>query len=424
MVINDSGWRCADPVLKPSFRAAINYTLETVGYFGSNPSVAIGADGNPIISYHDASNGDLELYVCADAACTSGINRELVTAGDVGFYPSVAIGANGNPIISHMNGDLELYVCADAACTTGTNQTLEENGDVGYYTSVAIGADGNPIISHRDDNTNNDLELYVCADAACTSGTNRTLETGGDVGYFTSVAIGADGNPIISHRDDNTNNDLELYVCADAACTSGTNRTLETGGDVGYFTSVAIGADGNPIISHRDDNTNNDLELYVCADAACTSGTNRTLETGGDVGYFTSVAIGADGNPVISHFDGTNRDLELYVCEDAACTSGTNRTLETGGDVGRYTSVAIGAEGNPIISHRDNTNDDLELYVCADATCTTGTNQTLEENGDVGNYTSVAIGANGNPIISHLDWTNGDLKLYVGPATTYSIVFE
>ena len=112
------------------------------------------------------------------------------------------------------------------------------------------------------------------------------------------------------------------------------------------------------------------------------------------------------------------------MCEDAACTSGTNRTLETGGDVGRYTSVAIGAEGNPIISHRDNTNDDLELYVCADATCTTGTNQTLEENGDVGNYTSVAIGANGNPIISHLDWTNGDLKLYVGPATTYSIVFE
>ena len=67
-MINDSGWRCADPVLKPSFRAAINYTLETVGYFGSNPSVAIGADGNPIISYHDASNGDLELYVCADAA--------------------------------------------------------------------------------------------------------------------------------------------------------------------------------------------------------------------------------------------------------------------------------------------------------------------------------------------------------------------
>ncbi|MEC8503029.1 MAG: hypothetical protein VXY70_05605, partial [Actinomycetota bacterium] len=118
MVINDSGWRCADPVLKPSFRAAINYTLETVGYFGSNPSVAIGADGNPIISYHDATNGDLELYVCADAACTSGTNRTL------------------------------------------------ETGDVGYFTSVAIGADGNPIISHRDDNTNNDLELYVCADAA------------------------------------------------------------------------------------------------------------------------------------------------------------------------------------------------------------------------------------------------------------------
>ena len=33
VVINDSGWRCADPVLKPSFRAAINYTpVSASGY--------------------------------------------------------------------------------------------------------------------------------------------------------------------------------------------------------------------------------------------------------------------------------------------------------------------------------------------------------------------------------------------------------
>ena len=51
--------------------------------------------------------------MCADPTCTSGINRELATAGDVGFYPSVAIGADGNPIISHLDwtyGDLKLYV--------------------------------------------------------------------------------------------------------------------------------------------------------------------------------------------------------------------------------------------------------------------------------------------------------------------------
>ena len=202
-----------------------------------------------------------------------------------------------------------------------------------------------------------------------------------------------------------------------------TNQTLETTDDVGYYTSVAVGADGNPIISHYDA-TNDDLELYVCANPTCTTGTNQTLETTGNVGWYTSVAIGADGNPVISHWDGSNGDLELYVCANPACTTGTNQELETVGIVGWYTSVAIGVDGNPIISYYDSTNDDLELYVCANPTCTTGTNQTLETTGDVGRFTSVAIGADGNPIISHYDDTNADLELYVGPATTYTIAFE
>ena len=117
VVINDGGWRCADPVLTPSFRAAINYTLETTGNVGYFTSVAIGADGNPVISHRDTTNDDLELYVCDDPACTTGTNQTLETAGDVGYYTSVAIGVDGNPIVSHFanpsdfrHGDLELYV--------------------------------------------------------------------------------------------------------------------------------------------------------------------------------------------------------------------------------------------------------------------------------------------------------------------------
>ncbi len=216
VAINDSGWRCADPVLTRSSSlivGTVNRTLETTGFVGFYTSVAIGADGNPITSHRDATNADLELYVCANPTCTTGTNQTLETTGNVGNYTSVAIGTDGNPIISHTditNADLELYVCANPTCTTGTNQTLETTGSVGWYTSVAIGADGNPIISHYD-STNDDLELYVCANPTCTTGTNQTLATGGSVGYYTSVAIGADGNPIISHKD-STNFDLEVAV--------------------------------------------------------------------------------------------------------------------------------------------------------------------------------------------------------------------
>jgi len=112
------------------------------------------------------------------------------------------------------------------------------------------------------------------------------------------------------------------------------------------------------------------------------------------------------------------------VCDNPTCTTGTNLTLETAGNVGHYTSVAIGADGNPVISHTDLSNDDLELYVCDNPTCTTGTNLTLETTGFVGYDTSVAIGADGNPVISHTDIFNNDLELAVPVFTVTAIAFD
>ena len=113
VVINDGGWRCAGLVLTQSFAGAFNYTLETAGSVGFYSSVAIGADGNPVISHTDLSNDDLELYVCDNPTCTTGTNLTLETTGFVGYDTSVAIGADGNPVISHtdiFNNDLELAV--------------------------------------------------------------------------------------------------------------------------------------------------------------------------------------------------------------------------------------------------------------------------------------------------------------------------
>ncbi len=364
VVINDDGWRCASLRLTRSGQATPAVNRVYVAEGGIDTSVAIGVNGNPIISYHDWTTDDLELYVCADGNCTAGVSEVLV-AGAIPDSTSVAVGTDGNPLIAYHNesdGHLDLYVCADALCTSGTNRTLVEDGSPGNEASMALNADGNPVIAHFESDLD-DLQLYVCGDPACASGTDRKLADIGS-GSDTSVVVSADNNPVIAYVDD-FNDDLMLYVCGDSACTSGTKRRIRNGGAtaVGDNTKVALSADGNPIIAHLDtwnDGTNiSGLDLYVCGDAACTSGTNQKLVNVDGVDF--SLVVGSDGNPIITYFDNDQDDLRMYVCADGSCTTGMSHALDTGGNVGRDSSVAIGVEGNPVVSYYDADNEDLKM---------------------------------------------------------------
>jgi hypothetical protein len=87
-----------------------------------------------------------------------------------------------------------------------------------------------------------------------------------------------------------------------------------------------------------------------------------TIDSAGNVGLFTSIAIGTNGNPIISYYDGTNTSLKVAACNNPTCTTSTNLTIDSGGDVGAYTSIAIGTNGNPIISYLDATNQDLKVF--------------------------------------------------------------
>ena len=368
VVIYDDGWVCATLRLTRSgqFPPGVNRTF--VAESGVNTSVAIGLDGNPIISYLDWATDALNLHVCGDPVCTSGTNRTLVDVGSPGNGASMALNADGNPVIAHFESDLDdlrLYVCDDPACASGTDRKLADVGS-GAVTSVVVSADNNPVIAYVDDFADN-LMLYMCGDSACTFGTNRRIRNGGGpaVGDFTSVALGADGNPIIAHLDtwnDGTNiSGLDLYVCGDAACTFGTNQRLaDNSGDT---FRLVVGADGNPIIAHIDtwnDGTNiSGLDLYVCGDAACTFGTNQELM---DVdGIEPSLVEDSDGNPIITYYDEGEKDLRMYACADRSCTTGASHSLDAQGDVGSNSSMAIGADGNPVVSYYDADNQFLKV---------------------------------------------------------------
>jgi hypothetical protein len=336
------------------------------------------------------------------------------STGSVGFYSAITIGIDGNPVISYYddtNGDLKVAACNNPTCTTSTNSTIDSNSTgFGQFTSIAIGTNGNPIISYADA-TNGDLKVAACNNPTCTTSTNTIIDSNGDVGYFTSITIGTNGNPIISYLDA-TNFDLKVAVCDNPICTTSTNTTIDSNSTgFGQFTSIAIGTNGNPIISYYD-LTNSDLKVAACNNPTCTDSDNYTLDNAGDVGAYTSITIGTNGNPIISYWDLSHNDLKVAACKNPTCTESDNYTLDNAGDVGAYTSITIGTNGNPIISYTDATSDDLKVAACNNPTCTTSTNSTIDSNGNVGLYTSMTIGANGHPVISYYDATNQDLKVF------------
>jgi len=103
--------------------------------------VTIGADGLGLISYYDATNGDLKVAHCADIACTSATITALDTAGVVGEGTSVTVGADGLGLISYAdwtNSNLKVAHCSDLACTSATITALDTSANVGGQTSVAI----------------------------------------------------------------------------------------------------------------------------------------------------------------------------------------------------------------------------------------------------------------------------------------------
>jgi len=369
---------------------------------------AVNADGT-VVCWRDAP---LQRAAAPAANTAATVDSD----GIVGMYTSITIGADGLPLISYFddtNNSLKVVHCGDPLCAAGnTLSTIGGAATVGWHTSIAIGADGLPLISYYDA-TNGNLRVMHCADAACLSGTLAAPDTGGDVGQHTAITVGTDGLPVVSYYDV-TNSALKVLHCGDALCTSGnTLTTVDNAGNVGGYTSIAIGTDGLPTISYYDF-SNGALLVLHCGDLSCASGNTRsTVDSAGDAGWYSSLTIGADGMPVVSYHNATSGDLRVAHCDEITCAAGGSlTTVDSSGNVGQYTSITIGADGLPVISYYDLTNGNLKVAHCGNALCDSGNAiTTLDSVGITGQYTAITIGADGLPLISYHDYTNGNLKV-------------
>ena len=130
-------------------------------------SLALDANGYPVVSYYDYGNGDLKLLHCNDPVC-DGVGESLTspdTLGDVGEGPSLVLDGSGNLVVSYYdvtNHALKVLHCDDPNCDgVGDSVTSPLTGSTGESpNSLVLDAAGLPVISYRD-HTNMELRLRL-----------------------------------------------------------------------------------------------------------------------------------------------------------------------------------------------------------------------------------------------------------------------
>lgn len=348
---------------------------------GLYASAAIGIDGLPVVAHFDMSITALRVTHCGNPACSQGNVTTTVDdpVDSVGWYASLAIGTDGLPVIAHFNLSakaLRVTHCTNLFCTAATSLNVDDPTtlDVGEYASIAIGADGLPIISHRDA-TNAALRVTHCGTVACTSAnTSITVDNPANiVAGGTSIAIGGDGLPIISHQDV-TAGTLRITHCGNAICSFAdvAMSVDDPAFVVGADSSIAIGADGFPVIGHRNV-TAGAARVTHCQNRTCNAGaTSLTVDNPpGDAGYMTSLAIAADGLALVSHVDLDVHAVRVVHCGNAACSSGNVVTVvdDTAPNVTGGTGMAVAPDGLPLIAYGFGSPSALRVTRCGTVTC-------------------------------------------------------
>jgi hypothetical protein len=162
----------------------------------------------------------LGLYfaACADAACASAQINSIHGNAQAGIRPSITLGADGLPLMSYgrfgtgSSPNLLLARCLNAVCAPGqvVLKTIGLPAVTGSIaSSIAIDAEDRPLVAY--DIGDGTIRLLRCSDAACTGDSTVSLGTG----IRPELLLGTDGLPVVAWTEGAT---LRTHHCASPYC--------------------------------------------------------------------------------------------------------------------------------------------------------------------------------------------------------------
>jgi len=273
--------------------------------------------------------------------------------------------------------------------------TVDAIGDTGMYTDITRRSGcAERYISYYDATNDGDGNLRVAYSSTLPNQWKKiTVDLSGDVGRYSSIAMGSNCSVHISYYDA-THGDLKYAKGVAGLWSTETIDFCNYFGcffDVGRYSSIAIDSNNVPHISYYDA-TNHNLKYAKKSGGVWTK---ETVHFTGDVGLYTSIAIDSNNVPHISYYDISNKNLK-YAKKVAGVW--TKETVDSPGDVGEYSSIALDANSNPHISYH---NDDTDELMYAKKVQGNWVKQVVDSTGNVARYTSIMNTPSGRQISYH-----------------------
>ena len=316
-------------------------------------------------------------------------------AGPAGFTQkhgvSLAFDRADTPHISYSNSFLVEY-----ARRVGVDWLAEPLNTQGLRTSIALDSSGQPRIANEGfgDPLVSFSRRNGIADWDVQAGIDRGDD--GTVGTYSSVALDAAGRPSVAYVG---SADELKFASWDGAGWS--IETVDTGGDVVRWVSLARDGADDPAIAYYDAGAG-DLRLAAWDGTAWTV---RSVHGIGDVGAHAALVFDSAGGAHLSYHDAGNGDL---VYARPAGPSWSIEVVDPGPGAGTWSALALDAAERASISYYDAVDRDLRVARWDGAAWS---RETVDSDGDVGLHTSLALDAAGDPVVSYHDATAGSLKV-------------